>query len=144
MRSIFKLTCLIILVLSGFTSCKKKEQTRFQTSWSSKDPIAIPFNTRLNQQMLGNLVLNSSFESGKLFYEEKDIKTFAIDGWSVVGNHVEWVDKQNIEYKFYEVADGNHAVKVHRENADETEKLGEGIVSDYIKVIPKLFFEIKT
>jgi hypothetical protein len=90
--------------------------------------------------MLGNLVLNSSFESGKLFYEEKDIKTFAIDGWSVIGNHVEWVDKQNLEYTFYEVSDGNHSVKVHRENADETEKLGEGIVSDYIKVIPGNYF----
>jgi hypothetical protein len=136
MRSIFKLICFIILVLAGFTSCKKKEQTRFQTSWSSKDPIAIPFNTRLNQQKLGNLVLNSSFESGKLFYKEKDIKTFDIDGWSVVGNHVEWVNRQNLEYKLYEVADGNHAVKVHREIADETEDLGDGILSDYIKVIP--------
>lgn len=140
MRSIFKLTSLIIIVLVGFSSCRKKEQTRFQTSWSSKDPIAIPFNTRINQQKIGNLVLNSSFESGKLFYEEKGIKTFAIEGWSVVGNHVEWVNKQSLEYKLNEVSDGNHAVKVHREIANETEKLGEGILSDYIKVIPGNYF----
>lgn len=138
-RILYLLTIAIVLILS-FISCKKKEQTIIQTSWSAKDPVAIPINTRLNQQNLGNLVPNASFEIGKVLFHESNIQTFAIDGWKVIGDHVEWVNNQSVEYESQEVFHGNHSVKVVKDYIDETETEGVGVLSDFIKVIPGNYF----
>lgn len=139
---------IILLIISIISGCNKDDQSRLQANWSAKDPIAIPFNNRNHQLKLGNLVPNSSFEFGKIFYKKNDIKTFDIAGWKKVGENIEWVNTRNADFNDNETYDGIHAVKIVRNQADETENLGEGIISDYIKVIPgnytlKLFLKLE-
>jgi hypothetical protein len=124
---------LIVILLSG---CKKDDQSRLQTSWSAKDPIAIPFNNRNHEKVLGNIAPNPSFETGKIYYQENGIKTFDINGWKITGDKVEWINATINETDSNEIYDGIHAVKITREVADETERVGTGILSDFIKVIP--------
>ena len=148
MRKIHIIFTIALLLIISILACKKEEQSLLQASWTSKDPISIPLNNRKHQLELENLAPNPSFESGKLFYEKSNLKTFDIDGWKKIGNNIEWVNKQNVDYNSFEVFDGNHSVKIHREIADETEKTGEGIMSDFIKVIPgnyslKLFLKLE-
>ena len=126
-------TLFITIVFSG---CKKEDQTRLQAGWSAKDPIAIPYNIRNHEKNLGNLVNNPSFETGKIYYEESNVKSYDITGWKKVGENIKWVNSNNGKYDEDEAFDGSHSVKIIRNIADETETMGEGIISDFIKVIP--------
>ncbi len=124
--------CMIIV-----TGCIEREKSiRNQALWSSMDPLTIPYSIRLNQLNKGNLVFNPSFETGKFFFEEGEDNAFFVKGWSRVGEHVEWVDLSNEIFTKDEVTDGSHAIKIQREKAGEMEETGEGIISDFIKVIP--------
>jgi hypothetical protein len=139
------LTLSITIVING---CKREDQTRFQAGWSAKDPIAIPYNIRNHEKTLGNLVINPSFETGKVYYEKSNIKSYDITGWKKVGENIKWVDSNNGEYDKDEVFEGTHSIKIERNTADETEITGEGIISDFIKVIPgnysfKLFLRLE-
>ncbi|MFC2152078.1 beta-N-acetylglucosaminidase domain-containing protein [Bacteroidota bacterium] len=149
---IYRIFPVVLLVFIGsvvFFACKKKDdQSRLQASWSSKDPIAIPFNVRNHQRSLGNLVINPSFETGKIYYEESNVKSYDIAGWKKVGNNIKWINSDNGEFDSNEVYEGNHAIKIERKSADETEITGDGIISDFIKVIPgnyslKLFLKLE-
>ncbi|MCK5169596.1 MAG: beta-N-acetylglucosaminidase domain-containing protein [Bacteroidales bacterium] len=138
-------TLLITIVING---CKREDQTRFQAGWSAKDPIAIPYNIRNHEKTLGNLVINPSFETGKVYYEESNIKSYDIIGWKKVGENIKWVNSNNGEYEEGETFEGTHSIKIERDTADETELTGEGIISDFIKVIPgnylfKLFLRLE-
>ena len=136
----------IIVAFLLIDSCKNDDQTRIQATWTSKDPIAIPQNIRFNQKKLGNLVTNNSFETGKIFYEQSDIKTFDINGWKKVGENIEWVNSTLENFESEEVFNGIHSVKIHRKVSDEIEEWGDGIMSDFIKVIPgnyKLKLQLK-
>ena len=136
-RCHFCFSCLLFFVVAiFFYSCKKDDQSRIQATWSSKDPLIVPYNLRLNQYKLENLVPNHSFESGKIFYKENNINSFDIDGWKQTGDHIEWVNTENKIFTKTEVYNGIRSIKITREKADETENPGEGIISDYIKVIP--------
>ncbi|HAF27678.1 MAG TPA: hypothetical protein DCG75_01400 [Bacteroidales bacterium] len=137
---IFKRINLLSLILIFFSiiffGCKKEDQTRLQASWSANDPILIPFNIRNNEKNLGNLVQNPSFETGKVYYEKGNLKSYDITGWKKVGNNIKWVISENGDFSEDEVYKGTHAIKIERNIADETESVGEGIISDFIKVIP--------
>src|SRR6056297_87368 len=127
----------LTLTIAGIFCCKRKDEVILnQAAWSSKDPIAIPFAQRNNQKNAKNLVFNPSFETGKIYYEKSNIKSFDVTGWKKTGEIVQWVDMESNRFRNDEVFDGTHAIKIIRKRADETEKLGVGIVSDYIKVIP--------
>lgn len=131
------LIILIILFISAtFFGCKKEDQTRLQANWSANDPILIPFNVRNNERNQGNLVKNPSFETGKVYYEKGNIKSFDIAGWKKVGNNIQWINDENEGFNSDEIYEGTHAIKIERSIADETEQTGEGIISDFIKVIP--------
>lgn len=126
----------ILTILIVFYTCKQDDQTRLQAGWSSKDPIAIPVNARNHEKNLGNLVKNPSFETGKIYYEKSSIKSYDLNGWKKVGQNIFWVNSNSEEFLAEEVFEGIHSVKIVRSSSDETEKTGEGIISDYIKVIP--------
>lgn len=127
----------VVFSTMTITGCIERERSiRNQALWASKDPLTIPYHIRLNQQHKGNLVFNPSFETGKVFFEEGEDNAFFVRGWSRVGEHVEWVDLSNDTYSKDEVSSGNHAIKIHREKSSEMEETGEGIISDFIKVIP--------
>ncbi len=131
------LISLIVIIFSiAFLGCKKEDQTRLQANWSANDPILIPQNIRINERNLGNLVKNPSFETGKVYYEKGNLKSYDITGWKKVGHNIKWVISENGDFSSDEVYEGTHAIKIERNIADETEPIGEGIISDFIKVIP--------
>ncbi len=132
----FKNILLIVFIGVLISGCKKDDQSRLQTSWSAKDPIAIPFNNRDHEKILGNIAPNPSFETGKIYYQENGIKTFDINGWKKTGNNIEWINSTINNTDQGEIFEGIHSVKITREIADETEPIGTGILSDFIKVIP--------
>lgn len=127
---------IFLIFLTTIFGCKKEDQTRLQASWSANDPILIPYNIRNNEIKLGNLVKNASFETGKMYYEKGNIKSYDITGWKKVGHNIKWVSINHENYNTDEVYEGTHSIKIERNNADETEQTGEGIISDFIKVIP--------
>lgn len=119
------------------TGCIEREKSiRNQALWSSMDPMTIPYHIRLNQLHKGNLVFNPSFETGKFFFEDGEDNAFFVRGWTRVGEHLEWVDLTNDIYADNEVTLGTHAIKIHRKKSGEMDETGEGIISDFIKVIP--------
>ncbi|MCK4700780.1 MAG: hypothetical protein KAT38_10610, partial [Bacteroidales bacterium] len=64
-----------------------------------------------------------------------DLSSF-IQGWNKVGEHVMWVSLDKKEYSDNDVSEGIHSIKIERESANETDLMGEGIMSDFIRVIP--------
>jgi len=119
-------------------SCKQpKKDIPVTVSWLSNEPLSIPFRIRLQKYQRANLIRNSSFESGRELIIDTTGTTFRIDGWKKVGNNVEWVNVMiDSLYKADEAIDSLHSIKIHRTSIDETDERGEGIISDFIKVIP--------
>lgn len=127
-----------VFILCLLFSCKRpKKDIPVPVSWSSNDPLSIPFRIRLQKFQRANLIENSSFETGKTFVVDTTGTTFRIDGWQKVGNNVEWVNVVLDTIFNADVAvDSLHSIKIHRVSIDETDEVGEGIISDYIRVIP--------
>ncbi len=123
------------LFLSGCLSRNDKDDQRY--NWSSDAPLTIPYRIRIQKAERGNLLRNPSFENGRTFNLESSKTSFVLDGWQQVGSHVEWVDIRNDStYEANEAYSGYRAVKVARYTAWETDEQGEGIVSEFVKVIP--------
>lgn len=137
-----KLTILagFVILITGFfliSGCTgKKTATHKQAAWSSNDPFTIPYQVRKTQIDNGNLVHNPSFELGKFFSRDSIDLSFSIQGWNKVGEHVKWVSLNKNFYSENEISDGIHSIKIKRESASETDLMGEGIMSDFIRVIP--------
>jgi hypothetical protein len=123
------------LLLNGCHKNKDVEEQRY--TWSTDAPLTIPYRTRLQRLGKNNLLRNFSFETGRTFTLDSSTTSFVVDGWQQVGRHVEWVDIRNDSlYKPDEVFTGNRAIKIVRKTAYEIDAQGEGILSDFIKVIP--------
>ena len=138
----------ISVILSLFISCARRESVKNESGniWTAKVTQSVPLRIRKNQFDRGNLVTNPSFEDGKFFLEESVDKVPQIRGWNRTGPSVRWVDVSDSLYSLQEVSTGKHAVKIIRETANETDEDGEGILGDYIKVVPGNFlflFDIK-
>lgn len=134
----FKIIFAVIVFTVLFLSCKRKPvDAHNQVKWISEDPLTIPYWVRQQKFDKGNLVRNCSFESGKNIVVDSAGITFRIDGWEKIGNNVQWVNADNDDgFQKDEAFDSIRAVKIIRNHSDETDELGEGIMSDYIKVIP--------
>ena len=137
------LVFIIVLILSG---CYKPEKNVVdkQLGWSTFEPLSIPYRQRIQLYESGNLVLNPSFEEGRVFLDSA-FATFNLKGWKTVGDDVEWIDTVSAT-KSSEVTGGRYSIKISREDADETEETGVGIMSDFIKVVPgnfQLSFDIR-
>ena len=138
-RSVYLIIC-VIIAMACLYGCGKHRNTAatLHSNWVSSNPLSIPYRVRIQKKDAGNLLINADFEQGRFFYfDSLSQATFDINGWKKVGNKVLWVDaKQKNLFDSSEVASGNHAVKIHRSLANETEDTGEGVISDFIKVIP--------
>lgn len=121
-----------------FTGCKNNKDTEDQRhTWESDAPLTVPYRVRLQRNEKVNLVRNHSFETGRTFALDSFTSSFVVDGWQQVGRHVEWVDIRNDSlYRSDEVYSGHRAIKIVRKTAYETDEQGEGILSDFIRVIP--------
>ncbi len=135
---IFNNAILLLVIIQLIFSCHKPEkQTGQSPKWTSTDPSTIPFRVRQQKYLRSNLLINGSFESGRKYTIDTIDFSFTIDGWQKSGDHVDWVDiTKDSLYKKNEVFQGNHAIKIHREKANETDIEGEGVISEFIKVIP--------
>ena len=102
--------------------------------WSSSDPLSIPYALRLAQFEKGNLVPNPSFEKGAMVTQDAG-DTFSLPGWERVGEHVRWVHPHASVYDPQDVYEGDCAVQIVRQKSGEMDA-AEGILSDYIAVIP--------
>jgi hypothetical protein len=138
----------IIFFIIVLSACKSKPRVvNIQATWKSTDPAGIPLSVREKEFAKKNLILNPSFEEGRYYNIDTSKISFNLHGWKKAGEKVYWTDVQNQkEYRPDEAFNGLHAIKITRKNADETDPQGEGIISDFIKVIPgnyKLSFYIK-
>ena len=80
---------------------------------------------------------NPSFETGKNYLSDTVKLSFNIHGWKRVGENVKWTNTENsADFEPNDASNGTHAIKIVRRTADETDVQGEGIISDYIRVIP--------
>lgn len=128
----------ISLLLTGifFTGCKKDPDEQ-RLSWSTEAPLSIPYRLRLQRLEKKNLLRNCSFETGKILKVDSLKTSFVIDGWHQTGEHVEWVDTRNEDiYGKNEAFNGYRSIKIVRLHANETDEQGEGVLSEFIKVIP--------
>jgi hypothetical protein len=124
----------ISLISSG---CRKDKEIEERYTWSSDSPLTIPYRARIQRLEKTNLIRNYSFETGRTFTINSNTSSFVIDGWQLFGQHVQWVDTRNDSlFDADEAFSGYRAIKITREKAYETDERGDGVISDFIKVIP--------
>lgn len=124
----------IILILSA---CKKKtDSLSGEIIWNSTEPLFVSLPEREKEFEKKNLILNPSFEEGRHLKKDSVRISFVLPGWEKVGENVYWTDTQNEpEKQSFEAHNGLHAIKIVRGHSSEADYQGEGIISDYIKVI---------
>jgi hypothetical protein len=133
-----RLLIVISLSLVGifFAGCKKDPDEQ-RLSWSTESPLSIPYRLRIQRLEKKNLLRNCSFETGKILKVDSLKTSFVIDGWYQKGEHVEWVDTRNDKlFNKSEAFSGYRSIKIDRPHANETDQQGEGVLSEFIKVIP--------
>lgn len=126
---------MILNACSTTDHAQKKYRT---TSWSSAEPLSIPYDIRLSQFEKDNLVVNPSFEVDFTLKDTHGISD-KIKGWENIGRTVSWVDRDSPDYTKEDVNSGSGAVKILRKRANELDE-AEGIISDYIAVIPGNYY----
>ena len=94
MKSVYLLFICYFLILNACSAVEKTQATYRRSSWSSSDPLSIPYSTRLQQFEKANLVINPSFENGSVKTGDP-AKAFLLEGWETVGQNVEWVTPQS-------------------------------------------------
>lgn len=131
-----------LILISG---CLKEDKTTINKAvWSSKEPLNIPLKKRWSEYRDMQKVFNGSFEQGRVFND--NFHTFEINGWSKVGENIEWVDTAKKHYRPGEVFTGSHSIKISSPGADETGDAENGLISDYLRVISgnyRLSFALK-
>lgn len=132
------LVTIIIVMLISFGGCVEEDNSRPSTTgWSSLDPASIPLRHRMNYANRENLVKNPSFEQGRIINIDSNTVSNNISGWTWIGSNVYWVAVgDSTDHSPDEVHSGSYAVKVQRESADEIMEQGEGVISDFIRIIP--------
>ncbi len=132
------LITIIIVMLFSFNRCVEDDNNLPSTAgWTSQDPTSIPLRQRMIQANRGNLVKNPSFEQGRIINIDSSTVSNNILGWKWVGSNVFWATRESSPANGpEEVHSGVYAVKIQRQSADETMNQGEGIISDFIRIIP--------
>jgi hypothetical protein len=136
----------ISLLCVTLSSCKKEHE---KDSWTSADPLSIPLKTRQAEYAKGNLVANPSFEQADIGKNDSMIRDFSLSHWQVIGQDVQLVDVTRSKiYDSTEAYQGTHAIKIVRteEGVKEIDNPSEGVLSDFIKVIPanyNFYFDIR-
>ena len=128
-----KLIFFIVVSALILHSCSDDwRRSRNSGTWTSSDPESIPYNIRMKEFKSGNLVPNPSFEEGHPKTSDSTVVQ-NIKKWEIIGAHVYLLE--NSEDTLVAV-DGKRAVCIRKPNADETDTLGDGIISDFSPVIP--------
>lgn len=137
----------LVFVLFSFSCKEKDDYSVIQNHWSGLNPVSVPLNVRQKEMNKGNLVSNPSFELGRFYTVDSTRLSFNLPGWRRLGEDVSWTDTENnSQYDSDDASAGVHAIKIQRNSSNETEVQGQGILSDFIKIIPgnyELSFDIK-
>ena len=136
-RKPFLFFSLVFMMLS-LPQCMEEDSTvPVGQGWTSTDPVSIPFRQRMMQAERGNLVKNPSFELGRLINIDSSTVSYNITGRKSMGENVTWVyHSPDTNGTGAEVPSGSYSIKIHRGSKDEAINQGDGIVSDFIRVIP--------
>ena len=134
----FKLFFYVFFVFFIFSCTLDNENTQDYERWTSTDPLAMHFRVREQKYLQGNLLINSSFETGKLLEFDSITHTTKMDGWDLIGKDVVWIhpESDSSVADSSVIHDGLCSIRISRDHAGETEEYGEGVWSNYIKVIP--------
>lgn len=138
MKSVIASVMSSAVILCACAAVETARKPVDSSGWSSTNPFSIPYGTRLAQLEKGNLVPNPSFEEGRAG-EADGGNRFKLRGWDAVGQNVRWIQPESGSDDIAEVNSGRHAVKIERKTAGELDA-AEGIISDYIPVIPGNYF----
>ena len=127
-----------LFILIVFSSCKQENQPLTTApQWSGLHSGQVPENIRKRELSKKNLISNPSFEKGKHYMADTLKLSFSLPGWKKVGENVFWTDiEDELTFLHDEASKGTHAIKIVKDVCNETDNQGEGIISDYIKVIP--------
>src|SRR6185437_2407675 len=89
----------------------------------------------------GNLIRNCSFEQATIKGNDSIIHNFNLLNWNVIGKNVQLTDVSRKGSNDSEAYTGIHAIKIVRSQEDVKEigNESEGVLSDYIEVIPGNF-----
>lgn len=131
------ISLILILILFSRCSINKNNNQEFER-WTSADPLAIHQRVRDQKYQQGNLIANNSFETGKIIEVDSLAHTTKIDGWDLIGKNVVWIHPgiDSILADSSEVHTGLCSVSIIRSSSSETEEFGQGVLSNFIKVIP--------
>ncbi|MFC2098446.1 beta-N-acetylglucosaminidase domain-containing protein [Bacteroidota bacterium] len=132
------LLIVLAFLMLMFPQCVEEDSTTpAGQGWISTDFSSIPFRQRMLQAERGNLVRNPSFEHGRLVNVDSNTVSHNITAWQKMGENVSWVyhspDSNGLDT---EIRSGSYAIKIHRNPADQPFNQEDGIVSDFIRVIP--------
>ena len=137
MKSAVLPICCCIILLTACSTVEGPYKPSVSSAWSSADPSSIPYDVRRRQFEKGNLVANPDFEDGRWLKNDSD-DAFRLTGWETVGRQIQWLDRDSRPGAFDARQSGRHCIEITRVNANETDE-AEGILSDYIPVIPGNF-----
>lgn len=136
-RNSYIFLALILLILFLPQCAEEESPIPPGIAWTGTDPTSIPIRQRLLQAERGNLVRNPSFELGRIVNVDSNTVSHNITGWKEMGENISWlfhspdfVDIGN------QVRSGSRAIKINRNPGTEVSSQGDGIVSDFIRVIP--------
>lgn len=149
MYKISKFISIIFFIVSiAFILNSYDANAQVESSWSSMNPMSVPLKVRQEYYKKGNLVLNPSFERVEIGKNDSLISNFKLAHWQVIGQDVQLTDRTNKYYSKKDAYQGIHAIKIVRTAKDvkEMNDPKEGVLSDYIKVIPgnyNFFFDVR-
>jgi hypothetical protein len=125
-------------VITTFSGCKFwKKDHQVDDRWVHRLPYALSYKFRKQKLDRGNLIIDYSFEQSRQVLHDTGNKSYFLKGWDKTGAEVELIDltTDSLADK-NDVFHGKKSIKIHRRITDETDRMGYGISSDYIKIIP--------
>lgn len=132
----------VFLITSGlilyYGCARPTERSQEYELWSSSNPLSENYRVRQQKYSQGNLVHNPSFESGKVKQVDSLTQSIVIEGWDFVGQNIRWLKTlaDSVSAGNPYIHQGNRSIKIVRKEANETDEIGDGVISDYIRVIP--------
>ncbi len=129
---------LSFLMMCSLIACRKQAQYPERAQWSAFETLSVPREVRRAEFAKGNLVPNFSFEKGRERPASGAATGFELDGWDVIGGHVEWSTTGGGADGSRGASHDQRAVKITRTPADvrEVDNEPSGVRSDFIEVIP--------